>query len=68
MKNTEIPRKRMEWKPEVRRSVRQPRHRWMDDGVNEDLRTIKIKKWWTGARNREWWRKIVKEAEAHSGL
>jgi hypothetical protein len=67
MKNTEIPRKLTEWKPEGRRSVGWPRLRWMD-GVEEDLRKMKIKKWWSAARNRESWRKILRETEAHSRL
>jgi hypothetical protein len=66
MKNTEIPRKLMEWKPEDRRSVGWPRLRWMD-GV-EDLRKMKIKKWWSAVGNRESRRKILRETEAHSGL
>jgi hypothetical protein len=65
MKNTESPRKLTEWKPEGR-SVGRPRLRWMD-GVEQDLRKTKIKKWWSAARNRESWRKTLREAEAHSG-
>jgi hypothetical protein len=38
------------------------------DGVEEDLRKMKVKKWWLAARNRESWRNILREAEAHSGL
>jgi hypothetical protein len=67
MKSTEIPRKLMEWKPEGRRNVGRPRLRWMD-GVEEDLRKMKVKKWWLAARDRESWRNILREAEAHSGL
>jgi hypothetical protein len=66
MKSTEIPRKLMEWRPEGRRSVGRPRLRWMD-GVEEDLKKMKVKKWWLAARNRESWRNILREAEAHSG-
>jgi hypothetical protein len=67
MNNTEIPRKFMEWKPDGRRFVGRPRVRRMD-GVEDDLRKMKIKTWWSAARSREWWRKILREAEAHSGL
>jgi hypothetical protein len=67
MKSTEIPRKLTEWKPEGRRSVERPRLRWMD-GVEEDLTKMKVKKWWLAARNRESWRIILREAEAHSGV
>jgi hypothetical protein len=38
------------------------------DGVEEDLKKMKVKKWWLAARNRESWRNILREAEAHSGL
>jgi hypothetical protein len=38
------------------------------DGVEEDLRKMKVKNWWLAARNRESWRNILREAEAHSGL
>jgi hypothetical protein len=38
------------------------------DGVEEDLRKMKFKKWWLAARNRESWRNILREAKAHSGL
>jgi hypothetical protein len=31
-------------------------------------RKMKVKKWWLAARNRESWRNILREAEAHSGL
>jgi hypothetical protein len=37
-------------------------------GIDEDLRKMKIKNWWSATRNRESWRKIVRKAEAHSGL
>jgi hypothetical protein len=67
MKSTEIPRKLMEWRPEGRRSVGRSRLRRMD-GVEEDLRKMTVKKWWLAARNRESWRNILREAEAHSGL
>jgi hypothetical protein len=36
------------------------------DGA-EDSRKMKIKNWWSAARNRESWRKIMTEAEVHSG-
>jgi hypothetical protein len=56
----------MEWKPEGRRGVGRPRLRWMD-AVEEDLRKMKVKKWWSTARNRVA-RKILREVEAHSEL
>jgi hypothetical protein len=35
------------------------------DGVEEGLRKMKIKKWWSATES---WRKILRETEAHSGL
>jgi hypothetical protein len=51
--------------------TRGKKRRWeaetsMDD-VEDDLRKMKIKKWWSTARNRVV-RKILREAEAHSEL
>jgi hypothetical protein len=44
-----------------------PRMRWLDD-VESDLKKMKVKEWKEMMRNREEWRLVVEEAEAHPGL
>ena len=41
--------------------------RWLDD-VSMDLRKMSLNEWKDRTRNREAWRHIVEEAEAHPGL
>jgi hypothetical protein len=37
-------------------------------GVEDDLRKLKVKNWWTVAKDRGSWKKILREAETHKGL
>jgi len=43
-----------------------PKMRWLDD-ASTDLRKMGINEWRDGARDREAWSRIVKEAKAHPG-
>jgi hypothetical protein len=36
--------------------------------MEDDLRKLNVKNWWTVGKDRESWRKILREAEAHKGL
>jgi hypothetical protein len=44
-----------------------PKQRRLDD-VSTDLRKMGINEWKDRTRDREAWRRIVKEAKAHPGL
>ena len=44
-----------------------PRLRW-EDGVEEDVARLGCRNWKIVALNREGWRKLLREAEAHPGL
>jgi hypothetical protein len=52
MSDNEMPRRIMECKPEGRRSVGRPRLRWKA-GVEDDLRKLEVKNWWTVVKDRE---------------
>jgi hypothetical protein len=44
-----------------------PRMRWLED-VESDLKKMKVKGWKEKMRNREQWRLVVEEDNAHPGL
>ena len=56
----------MEGKPEGRRGVGRPCSRWRD-AVQEDVKKLKMQNWWTVARDREVWRRILREAVTRPG-
>ena len=66
MGEQELPRRIMECKPEGR-NIGRPRLRWLD-GVVEDTRRTGVKQWWMVAKNRESWRRILREGEPRPGL
>jgi hypothetical protein len=67
MDRSEMPKSIKDCKPEGRRAMGRPKLRWMD-GVVEDLRKMGVKSWWTVARDRESWKKVLQEAEVRSRL
>jgi hypothetical protein len=36
--------------------------------MEDDFIKLNVKNWWTVAKDRESWKKILREAEAHKGL
>jgi len=67
MQDTAVPKKMMYGKLYAIRRRGRPKMRWLDD-VSTDLRKMGINEWKDRARNREVWRRIVKEAKAHPEL
>jgi hypothetical protein len=60
-------RKTLFQKPVGQRSRGRPRTRFLDN-VEEDLRNIRIRAWRRTALDRDAWKNVLKEAEAHLGL
>ena len=67
MAEHEISKKIMGNKFEGERNVGRSRLRWMN-GILENLRILRIKGWWLVARDREAWKRVLREAEAEIGL
>jgi hypothetical protein len=66
MDETAMPKRVLKGKLYAKR-IGRPKIRWLDD-VADDLRRMGIRSWMEKARNRDQWRRIVKEATAHPGL
>jgi len=49
------------WKPMSKRPIGRPKTRWKDD-VLEDIKSINISNWKKVAKNRDSWKKVVKQA------
>jgi hypothetical protein len=65
MQDTAIP-KKMYGKLYTTRRIGRPKMRWLDD-VSMDLKKMGINEWRDRSRDREAWRRIVKETKAHPG-
>jgi hypothetical protein len=62
-----MPRKMMEGRLFIRRRRGRPSLRWINDIVAY-LKIMKIKQWTEKTKDREQWRLVVEEANAHPGL
>ena len=61
--NESILKRSKDWKPERIRRIGRPKLRWID-GVLEDIKKVGFRNWETVARDREAWRKVLRESEA----
>ena len=67
MQDTAIPKMMLYGKPYATRRRGRPKMRWLND-VSTDMRKMGINEGRDRARDRETWRRIVKEAKAHPWL
>jgi hypothetical protein len=54
-------------KPDGSRSAGRLKLRW-EDGVDQDMRILRVKNWKKVALNRDEWAKLLKTARTHQGL
>jgi hypothetical protein len=62
-----MPRKLLHGRIEGRRRRGRPRKRWLQS-LGEDLRIMRVGRWWEKVGCREEWGSVVREAKAHHGL
>jgi hypothetical protein len=62
-----MPRKLLHGRIEGRRRRARPRKRWLQS-LGEDLRIMRVRRWWEKVGCREEWGSIEREAKAHPGL
>jgi hypothetical protein len=67
MTDEDILKRIMDCKSQERRRTGRPKLRCID-GVLVDMKKLGIKNWWTIARDREAWKNVLQEAEAHTRL
>ena len=65
--NDDLSRRVLLSEPGGKRPRGRPRLRW-EDGVEEDVARLGCRNWKVVSLNREGWRKLLKETEAHPGL
>jgi hypothetical protein len=61
-----MPRKLLHGRIEGRRRRGRPKKRWLQN--LEDLRIVRVGRWWEKVGCREEWGSVVREAKAHPGL
>jgi hypothetical protein len=67
MNNDRTIKKIFKTKPDGTRRAGRPKILW-EDGVDQDMKTLGVKKWRREALDREDWAKLLKKARAHKGL
>jgi hypothetical protein len=67
MEEKQMPKKVLKDKMHGTKRKGRPRKRWIDD-VEQDLRTMGVRGWRTGAADRQEWRRVIREAKVHPGL